>query len=61
MTGMDKTKSENSGLAENGIVVTEAMIEAGVSELLSWVHDWDCERQIVSAVFSEMTKVQSAR
>ena len=29
MTGIKKSEGENSELAENGIVVTEAMIEAG--------------------------------
>ena len=37
MTGIKKSEGENSELAENGIVVTEAMIEAGVALLDDWL------------------------
>ena len=43
MTGINKTENGNSELAENGIVVTEAMIEVGVQLLDSWTSRWTTE------------------
>jgi len=53
---VSESKKENEN---NGIVVTKAMIEAGVTEFFSWIYDEDCNKQIVSAIFTEMAKVQS--
>ena len=40
------------------IVVTEAMIEAGIGALLSFYSDCEDRDQIVTEVFREMTKAQ---
>gem|GEM_PF-5431508 len=51
--------TQDKAVADQEFVVTEAMIEAGVTELLGWRHDWDCKRQTVHAVFTAMLNSKS--
>ena len=49
------TESEKHVDNQKGIVVTEAMIDAGLVEYLSWYSDSHEPREMVSSIFSAMS------